>query len=61
MKTLYKDTHNKIICGVCSGIAQYLNIDANVIRILAVILCCGAGIGLIAYIIAAIILPEKPY
>lgn len=48
-----------MLCGVCGGLAEYLNIDPSIVRILWVILglCCGAG--LLAYIIAAIILPRK--
>lgn len=59
MKRLYKSDTDKMLCGVCGGLAEYLNIDPSVVRILWVILalCCGAG--LLAYIIAAIILPHK--
>lgn len=48
-----------MLCGVCGGVAEYLNLDPSVVRILWVILglCCGTGI--LAYIIAAIILPLK--
>ena len=62
MKRLYKLDQGKIICGVCGGIAEYFNIDPSLVRIIAVAasLLLGAGVaGLIAYIIAACILPKK--
>lgn len=59
MKKLYKLDQGKMICGVCGGIAEYFNIDASLVRIGTVILGCFGGGGLIAYIIAACILPKK--
>ena len=47
-----------MICGVCGGIGEYFNIDPNLVRIGFVLLGCG-GVGIIAYIVAAVILPEK--
>lgn len=58
-KRLYRLRNNRIFCGVCGGIGEYLDVDPNVIRIIAVLLGC-TGTGLVAYIIGAIILPEKP-
>lgn len=57
-RRLYKLRNNRVICGVCAGIGEYLGIDANAVRIATVLLGC-TGTGLIAYIIAAILLPEK--
>lgn len=58
-KRLYKST-KKMLCGVCGGIAEYFNIDPAIIRLLVVFLSlAGVGCGLLAYIIAAIIMPEK--
>lgn len=59
-KKLYKSNSNKIICGVCGGIGEYFNIDPTIVRLIFIILFCGAGSGLLAYIIAAIIIPEQP-
>ena len=59
-KKLYRNNSNKMLCGVCSGIAEYFNIDATLVRLGVVFLSLAAGGGLIAYIIAAIIIPEKP-
>ena len=47
-----------MICGVCAGIAEYLGMDPTVIRLLWVLLTFFGGSGIIAYIIAAIIIPE---
>jgi len=58
-KKLYKIENGKMICGVCGGIAEYLNIDPSLVRIGWVLLMFAAGTGVLAYIIAAIILPEK--
>lgn len=58
-KRLYKSEENKMICGVCGGIAEYFNIDPSIVRIITVVLTLFYGTGLLAYIIAAIILPRK--
>ena len=58
MKRLTRST-NRMICGVCGGIGEYLGIDATVIRLLWVLLSVMGGAGLLAYIIAAIIIPEN--
>lgn len=58
-KKLYRNTNNKMLAGVCSGLAEYINIDPTVIRLIwALIGLTGAGI--LAYLIAAIVIPEKP-
>lgn len=49
---------NKMLCGVCAGIAEYFNLDPTIIRLLWVILTFFGGSGVLAYIIAAIIIPE---
>ena len=59
-KKLYKNSQNKMIAGVCSGIAEYFNVDATVIRLLWVLFCLLGGSGILAYIIAAIIIPSQP-
>lgn len=57
-KRLYKSRNNKMICGVCAGIADYFNIDPSVVRVLWAVLALAAGTGVLAYIACAIILPE---
>ena len=59
-KKLYKSKTNRVICGVCGGIGEYFNIDPTIVRLILILLICGAGIGILAYIIAAIIVPEQP-
>ena len=56
-KRLYKSRKNKMIGGVCGGIAEYFNIDPTIVRIIAGILCLLRGIGLLVYIIACIVMP----
>lgn len=58
-RRLYKSTKNVMISGVCGGIAEYLNLDPSLIRILWVVLSCASvGLGIFAYIACAIILPK---
>lgn len=59
-KRLYKSRTNRVICGVCGGIGEYFNIDPTIVRLILILLICGAGFGVLAYIIAAIIIPEQP-
>lgn len=58
MKSLIKSRTNKVICGVCGGIGEYLNIDPTAVRLLWIIFSLLGGSGVIAYILAAIIMPE---
>ena len=58
MKKLCKSNTDRKICGVCGGIAEYLNVDPTVVRLAAVIFGLVAGSGLLAYIVAAVIMPE---
>lgn len=62
MKKLYKSKHNKKICGVCGGFAEYLNLDPTLVRIIYLLLSffSAAFPGILVYIIAAIIMPEEP-
>lgn len=59
-KKLYKDQSKKMICGVCAGIAKYFGIDPTIVRLAVVVLSLFTGVGLIAYIIAALIMPNDP-
>ncbi len=59
-KKLYRSQDNKMICGVCAGIAEYFHIDPTVIRLAFAILACFGGSGILAYFVAAIIIPPKP-
>lgn len=58
-KRLYKIENGKKLFGVCGGIAEYFDVDPTLIRLIWVILVFCAGTGVLAYIIAAIIMPNK--
>ncbi len=59
-RRLTRSRRDRKISGVCGGIAEYMNVDPTLIRLLAVIsFFCGAG--LLAYIVAWIIIPNEPY
>ena len=59
MKKLYRSSTDKKIAGVCGGIAEYMNVDSTIVRLIAVLLVFGCGSGLLAYIVAALIMPIK--
>ena len=59
-KRLYKSNENKMIDGVCGGIAEYINIDPTLVRLGWVIFCAMGGSGFIGYILAALIIPRHP-
>lgn len=58
---LYRSNNQKVIGGVCGGIAEYFDIDPVLIRALFLILIFGAGASLLIYIIGWIIIPQSPY
>ena len=60
-QTLYKSSTDKKLAGVCGGIAEYFNIDSTLVRLGWVLFSLLGGSGLLAYIIAAIIMPDRPY
>lgn len=58
-RKLYRDTDNKQIFGVCSGLGDYFSLDVTLIRVLWVISVLFAGTGLLLYIILAIVIEPK--
>ena len=58
-KKLYRSTTNKTIAGVCAGLAEYLNIDPTIVRVIWALVALS-GAGLLAYLVCALIIPEKP-
>ncbi len=58
---MYRSKSHKVFLGVCGGIAEYLKLDPIIIRIIFIILAFWNGIGIIAYIVSAIFMPENPY
>lgn len=60
MKKLCKSRHDKKICGVCGGVANYLEIDPTIVRLLTLLLAIiGFGTAVIVYFGAAIIMPYE--
>jgi len=57
-KKLCKSSVNRKIAGVCGGIGEYLNVDPTLVRLIWVLFAFCGGCGLLAYIIAAIIMPD---
>jgi phage shock protein C len=60
MKRLYKSRKNKVIAGVCGGIAEYFDVDPVLIRIIAILFFFTGGAAFIAYIVGLIIIPNQP-
>ena len=59
MKKLYRSTTDKMIAGVCGGIAEYFGIDATLVRLGFAVFSMACGTGVLAYILAALIIPEN--
>ena len=59
-KRLYKSNTSRMISGVCGGIAEYFNIDPTLVRLGWILFCALGGSGVLAYFIAAIIIPRRP-
>ncbi len=60
MKKLYKSRENKVVDGVCGGIAEYFDADPVLIRIIFVLFFFFGGSAILAYIIGVVIIPVKP-
>lgn len=58
-KRLIRSRDNKMLFGVCAGIADYLNIDPVIVRLLVVLLTLWHGVGLLLYLIMALIMPRE--
>lgn len=58
-KRLYKIEQGKKLDGVCGGIAEYFDVDPTIIRLAWILFTAFVGCGIIAYIIAAIVMPRK--
>ncbi len=59
-KKLYRSKTDRKLLGVCGGIARYLGVDSTLVRVLVVLLALGGGVGLLTYLIVALIIPEEP-
>jgi phage shock protein C len=61
IKRLYKSRTDRMIDGVCGGIAKYFNVDPTLVRIAWVLLALLGGSGILLYIIAMMVMPKEPY
>ena len=59
-KKLYRSNTNKKLAGVCGGIAEYFGMDATVIRLIFALSCLFGGLGILAYIVCALVIPVNP-
>lgn len=57
-KTLYKSRKDHFLFGVCGGLAEYFEVDPTLVRILTAVLCT-TGTGVLLYIVAAVVMPER--
>jgi phage shock protein C len=60
MRRLYKSRKNRVVAGICGGIAEYFNVDPVLIRVIAVLFFFTGGAALIAYIVGMFIIPDQP-
>jgi len=60
IKKLYRSERDRKIAGVCGGIGEYFDVDSSLLRLLWLILVLLGGVGVVAYIIAMIIIPKNP-
>lgn len=58
-KKLYKSNTNKMVCGVCGGLGEFLGVDPTIIRLVWAVLGLMGGTGIVAYLIAAVIIPNS--
>ena len=59
-KKLYRSTKDKVLAGVCGGLGEYFDVDPTLVRLACGLLCLYAGTGLLAYVVAACIIPVDP-
>ena len=59
-KKLYRSKSNRMLVGVCAGVAEYFNIDPTVVRVAWAIASIFGFAGVLAYIVCAFVIPEKP-
>lgn len=59
-KRLYRSRTDRKLAGVCGGIAERYDFDPSIVRLIWIIMTFVGGIGLLPYIIAAIVIPDEP-
>ncbi len=60
IRRLYRNTNDKVIAGVCSGMGDYLRLDPVLVRLIMIALAFAGGAGIAVYIVAWLIVPESP-
>lgn len=58
-KRLIRSRDNRMLFGVCAGIANYLNVDPVIVRLLTVLLTLWNGVGLLIYLVLALVMPQE--
>jgi phage shock protein C len=59
-KKLYRSRKDRVLVGVCGGVGNYFNVDPVLIRLAWVLASLACGAGILVYVIAAVLMPEKP-
>ena len=59
-RKLYRSSTDRKLAGVCGGLAQYLNVDATLIRVLFIVLTVLGGAGILIYVAMWVIVPQEP-
>ena len=59
-RRLYRSRNDRMISGVAGGLADYLNVDATIVRLLFVFFALAGGPGLLVYIVMLLVVPEEP-
>ncbi|MCT4508640.1 MAG: PspC domain-containing protein [Tepidibacter sp.] len=60
-KKLYKSLDDRVLAGVCGGLAKYFDIDSTIVRVLWILGFFAGGLGIVAYIICAVIIPQESF
>ena len=60
MKKVYRSTTDRKILGICAGIGEYFGVDPTLVRLGLALLTIAGGSGILAYIVAALLIPEAP-
>ena len=61
-KRLYKSDTNRVLSGVCGGVAEYFGVDPTIVRLIWALVCIpSAGTAIVVYIIAALVMPHAPH
>ena len=59
-KKLYRSKTDKMLTGVCGGVAEYFNADPTIVRVIWAVASLFAFAGVLAYVVCAFVIPEKP-